>query len=328
MVLWIQKLLGATNKMKFFPTIESKGQTLLVVVFAMSLGLLVVVHTSLRSLNSIARTTQTNYFQKATAAASSGAEELLLKDIYGEGSLDDYAKAGGSFYCPVLDLQNLQNVRPECIINFSEARAFIGVESYPVQAFEQEKIERLRFTSKPGEVLHINLVNISPQASFIQVCWKGLGFEKYSVSQFFYYYGDLDGYGLDKGSYLCNESFSSWCQVPASDVRNINQAQANGEYSCYSVNLRNKSVAFRILTFPDSAEYLISAHENSYPYRLVNFPQQGFRIVSIGEVLSGSGFSLPTSKATRKMVVVERTFPYPKSYLWDFALSSGGKIEP
>lgn len=314
--------------MKLMFNLNRQGQTLLVVVFAMSLGLLVTVHTSLRSLNSILRVTQTNYFQKATAAANSGAEDLLLKSFYGEGSLEDYANPGGLVYCPVSDLQNIEAVKPECTVNFSESRALFGVESYPPQAFEQEKIERLKFTSNPREVLHINLVDIAPEASFIQVCWKGLGIEKYSVSQFFYYYGDLDGYGLDQGSYLCNDKFSSWCQIPNSDVKNISQAQTNGEYSCYSVNLRAKSVAFRIFTFPDSAEYLISAHRNLASYPLVNFPQQGYRIVSIGEVLSGSNFSLVSKKAVRKMVIVEKTFPYPKGAFWDFVIGSNSNVEP
>ncbi len=296
-----------------------QGQTLLIVIFAMSLGLLVIVNTAGRTLSSVARTTQTNFYQKATAVAEGGAEVFLAKPI------TDYPALTST--CAISKLADLATVDgASCTIPFTESKAYLGVEAYPVSLAK----ESLNIKSQPGETIHINLNDLNFDADFIQVCWKGLGIKDYSASHYFYYHGLIGDYEVDKDLLTCNTSFTAWCKNLGGNVGNVSQAVANGDYSCYSINVQSDSVALRIFTFPDGAEYTIEA------YKLVagnpvktTFPQQGYRIISIGEVTGAGGTSLMSKKATRKKLTVEKTFPYPAGPWWDFAVTSiNGMVSP
>ncbi|MBU1970570.1 hypothetical protein KJ605_02230 [Patescibacteria group bacterium] len=291
-----------------------RGQTLLVVVFAMSLGLLVVVNTAARALSSVARTTQTNFFQKATMAAEAGNEVFLAKTFSDLDSLHST--------CPTSAFTALafpDNIPAACIVNFTEARALMGVETFP------QGTESFELKSEPGEIIHLNLQDLSG-ANVIRVCWRGLGSRPYSVSHYFMYHGLSGSYEVKKDVYKCHPSFTLWCNVPGGNVSSdLQQApQADGDYSCYQVDVPADPLALRIFTFPDGGYYKISALNISAlggisPRPL---PAQGYRIVAIGEVVAGGGGALESKKATRKKVLVEKTFPYPAGPWWDFAVAS------
>lgn len=286
--------------------LNQRGQTLLIVIFAMSLGLLVMVNTASRVVASVARTAQTNNYQKSTAIAEGGAEVFLAKP------LEEYNDL--VIKCPTSDLADLTSVNTSCISSSVEARAYLGVEEYPATA---ENILEIR--SQPGETIQVNLKGLDSDVSKIQVCWKGLGRAGYSASYYFYYYGTPGDYSVDKNLYTCESNLTN-CALPGSDdMKYIEPATKNADHSCYAFFTHNESVALRIFTFPDGADYLIGAYDASdTPHQ---FPPQGYRIISIGEVTAG-GMSLDSRKATRKKVTVEKTFPYPAGPWWDFAVTS------
>lgn len=288
------------------------GQTLLIVIFAMSLGLLVVVNTANRVVASVARTTQSNNYQKSIAIAEAGAELFLAKPYRDYPSL--------AVTCPATALVNLGGVNSNCVYASpsGEAKAYVGVERYPKS---EEKDLKLR--SRPGETVQINLQGLNSNINVIQVCWKGLGRANYSASYYFYYYGTPGNYSVDKGMYTCKPStYSSSCSLPDSeDMRYIPQADEASGYSCYAFWTRSDSAVLRIFTFPDGADYLVSAYGSGATPVQYAFPPQGYRIISIGEVTAG-GLSLDPKKAPRKKVTVDRTFPYPTGPWWDFALTS------
>lgn len=301
---------------------SEEGQTLLIVIFAMSLGLLVIVSTAARALGSVARTTQTNYYQKATAAAEGGAEIYLAKPFTELNVL--------SASCPASQLSYIDNTAPpyvpsSCIVTMNgsagESRAFMGVESYPVGT------ESLYLKSQPGETIHVNLQNIFADSNMIRVCWKGLGIKPYSLSYYFLYKGTVGNYEVDKKLYSCDpdEPLGSSCTLPGADDldrTNIVEPEfTSAGYWCYQMWLSADPVALRIFTFPDGGEYMITALNSSGSDKA--FPPQGYRIVSIGEVTgAGGATSLESKKATRKKVTVEKTFPYPAGPWWDFAVTS------
>jgi len=110
------------------------------------------------------------------------------------------------------------------------------------------------------------------------------------------------------------------CNPPSGNIdSSIDIATYTGGYWCYQLNTHSESVALRIFTFPDGADYMVTVFDSSS--NKLPFPLQGYRIVSIGEVTAGGG-SLESRKAARKKVTVEKTFPYPAGSWWDFAVTS------
>ncbi len=291
---------------------NDKGQTLLIVVFAMSLGLLVLVNTAGRALASIARTTQANYFQKAVVAAESAAEIYLARPLSDLPSL-----ASSCPVTPQLSTIDTAAFPASCIENIgSESRAFMGVEVYPTSA------ESMSITSQPGETIHINLQGLNSSVNIIRVCWYGVGSPTYSNSYYFLYSGLTAPYTVNQDLIKCN-SADSWCSgAPAGygDGKVSSTASSSAGYSCYQVNIPSNPVALRIFTFPGGAQYKIDAYAAGGVSKA--FPAQGYRIISIGEVKAGTGGSLDLKKVTRKKVVVERTFPFPVGPWWDFAVTS------
>lgn len=304
--------------------LSQRGQTLLIVVFAMSLGLLVLVSAASRVVSSVARTTQTNYYQKAQAAAEGGAEVYLAKTT---DQLSDLARPVSYGGCPTSSLANLSSSFPSgCIESFGESRAFMGVEEFPVPSSDPAKRESFELESQPGETIHVNLSGLG--ADIIRVCWTGTG--TYSDSYYFYYYYDDTGtYKVEKDMFECNDGLS-WCSSPPVSYSNniSNEAQADGFYSCYHVGVYTAPVALRIFTFPGGGKYKITAlREGDSTLVTRDLPIQGYRIVAIGEVTSYGGSSLESKKATRKKVIVEKTFPYPADPWYDFAVTSvSGKV--
>jgi len=293
--------------------LNQQGQTLLIVIFAMSLGLLVMVNTAGRVVASVARTAQTNNYQKAVAIAEGGAETFLVK------SFSDYPDLADSSECPTSKLSDLGSVKsPDCVFSSpsSEAKAYLGVEEYPTSS-ERD----LRFRSRPGETVHVNLQGLNAGAHTVRVCWKGLGRAGYSASYYFYYYGTPGSYSVDKNMYTCDPASGyANCALPGGDIQHVDPATSTGGYWCYSTYAHSYSVALRLFTFPDGADYMLSVFNSSGGE--LPFPPQGYRIVSIGETTGGGGSSLDSKKATRKKVTVEKTFPYPAGPWWDFALTS------
>lgn len=307
-----------------------QGQTLLIVIFAMSLGLLVMVNTASRVVASVARTAQTNNYQKAVAVAEGGAEIYLAKPFTDLATL-----AGpGLGSCPTSQLDTIDDVPAtfpaSCIEKMNgsagESRAFIGVEKYPVGT------ESLFLKSKPGETIHINLQSFPSGADMLRVCWKGLGIKNYSLSYYFLYKGSIGNYEVEKQLHSCDPDDPAspigpypYCVLPGSgdlDTTNIVQVPYSGAgYWCYYINLPSDPITLRIFTFPDGADYMITALRSSDGSDQA-LAIQGYRIVSIGEVLGGGGDSLESRKATRKKVTVEKTFPYPVGPWWDFAVTS------
>lgn len=297
---------------------SEKGQTLLIVVFSMSLGLLVMVSTANRALGSVARTTQTNYYQKAVAAGEAGAEIYL--------SSSDLDTSMSS--CPASNLLAAGfpvSFPSSCIVGFTDSRAFVGLEYFP------SGTESFNVNSIGGETIHINLQNLANDANVIRVCWYGVGNLTYSSSYYFMYSGSLPTYVMNQDLIGCSSS-NTWCAgAPAGyDDNNTKEAQADGGYSCYQVDVPSQPMVLRVFTFPGGASYKISAIEVSGSSIVAkSLPPQGYRIISIGEVKSGvTGVgSLESKKATRRKVVVEKTFPYPAGPWWDFALTStAGKV--
>lgn len=303
---------------------NQRGQTLLIIVFAMSLGLLVMISVASRVINSVARTTRTNYYQKATAAAEAGAEIFLLRtreeNVYNSANLANFLVIHP---CPVSGLSNLSSVNAACKSPFSQSQAFVGLENFPVGN------ESFYVKSGPGETIHVDLREIDTSANEVWVCWHGIGTQPATFSQHFMYRGAIaGGYQVEKDLYICDSGAGTWCVKglastgPQGDTIKTALDDGTGN-SCYGVSVYSDSVALRIFTYPGGAQYKITAHNNaSGSITPVSLGGQGYRIVSIGEVTSVGGGSLDAKKASRKKVIVEKTFPYPAGPWWDFAVTS------
>ncbi|MFA5776409.1 MAG: hypothetical protein WC988_02550 [Patescibacteria group bacterium] len=290
---------------------RESGQTLLIVIFAITLGLVTLVSVSTRIVNSTKRVFIDNAYYKAQAAAEAGAEKFLLKSNTELATF--LASCGPS---ALYNSQGFVNpLPPACVtlgseVNFIESRSVVAVETYPTSGSDY------LINSPANSTVSINLEGAT-SGNNVRVCWQGLGSSGLAYSEILYFYYSKSGgnYKLTQQKYTCSP-FVSCGSKPASysTSAGVESPRVDGQYSCFDIEMTDTPQLLNLMSLVNGASYKI----------IGSIPSQGYKITSVGEVKSGSpsGGSLASATATRKKVVVEKN-RMPNLGAWfNFAVAS------
>ena len=286
------------------------GQSLLIVIFAITLGLVALVAVSTRIVNSTKRVFIDNAYYKAQAAAEAGAEKFLLKT----NAQLDALKTGGCTTNLYTQTGFAISIPADCTLDtvngFTEARAVMAVETIPSGS-------EYDVSSSANSTVSVNLEGATGD---VQVCWQGTDLSDLAYAEIlsFYYSKSGSAYKLTQQKHDCNGALT-WCDPPAwysASGGTEDQTVSEGTYSCFNVTMTDTPQLLNLMSLVNGSLYKITFEGNA--------PAQGYRITSVGEVKSGAGGggSLAGSIATRKKVVVEKS-RMPNLGTWfDFAVAS------
>jgi|GEM_PF-6433594 hypothetical protein len=294
------------------------GQALLLVLFAITLGLVSLVGVSMRTVTSTRRVFIDNAYYKAQAAAEAGAEAFLLK---ANRQLDTFLDSCGP--TKLFTAQGFVSPLPAvCVANgsvveFSESRAVVAVETYPASGEDTYEV-----SAPVNTALGINLVG-ADSGRVVEVCWQGTSSTSTDYAEILaFYYSEAGGgtFKLTQHKHTCYESLP-WCSSSPpgsySASAGVRDSKTHlGEYSCFDVPMTDTPYLLNLVALVNGATYKIKFAGH--------VPAQGYKITSIGEVKSGAatGGSLVSSSAARKKVVVARSNT-PRLGLWfNFAAAS------
>lgn len=298
---------------------QQSGQALLIVIFAITLGLVALVGVSTRIVNSTKRVFVDNAYYKAQAVAEAGAEKFLWKKNSELDNLIFYGCKTSLYNSTGFDEVAL-NTHPNCVIDLGEARAVMAVETYPSAGVSIYEV-----SSPANSTISVNLAGVTGD---IRVCWRAgglVGSEYSEVLSFYYFKKSIGSYQMQQQKNVCG-TFISWCHKPigysTSDAVPANGA-SGPDYAC-----------FTIIRVPTDTPQLLNLMSlvNGSSYKITftgTVPTQGYKITSVGEVKSGAtgGGSLASSTATRKKVMVEKSRMPNLGPWFNFAVASeSGKI--
>lgn len=279
---------------------NQKGQTLLIIIFAITLGLVALVGVSSRIVTSTKRVFIDNAYYKAQAVAEAGAEKFLLKSNSELKTLVDNNTCNPvNLYTPT---GFGSSVSGNCILDLAESRAVVGVEGF---LGGSEVTTNIPSNSMVG----INLAGFSGN---LGVCWTSTG---YSDIYYFVYHTNGSSYEVNKDLYTCDTSFSAWCANPPSDhvPAGIKKATDVGGKSCFAISVPSGAITLQLMSVVNASEVTVGG---------INLPSQGYRITSVGEVKSSLNTSLRGDTATRKKVTVEKLYSSFTHPFLDFAITS------
>jgi len=296
---------------------RESGQTLLIVIFAITLGLVALVGVSTRIVSSTKRVFIDNAYYKAQAVAEAGAEKFLQKSNSELKTLvDDNTCQPSALYTPT---GFAASIPVACTLDmadgFTEARAVMAVETYPTSGNTYD------VSSPANSTISINLIGAA-SSSNVRVCWQGTSVAgpAYAEILSFYYSRSGGTYKLTQQKHTCYEFVGSWCSSPAwySASDGIEDTMASIDYSCFYVPVTTGPQLLNLMSLVNGSSYQITFTGN------VSVPAQGYKITSVGEVKSGltGGGSLAGSTATRKKVVVEKSRMPNLGPWFDFAVAS------
>lgn len=289
---------------------QQSGQALLIVIFAITLGLVALVSVSTRIVNSTKRVFIDNAYYKAQAAAEAGAEKFLAKS----NAQLDTLKAGGcttSLYTPTgFDTAEL-TAHSECVIDLGEARAVMAVETYPSAGVIIYEV-----SSPANSTISINLIGAT-LGNNVKVCWQGVDSSGSAYAEIlsFYYSKVGSAYKLTQQKHDCSV-FLPWCSPTGSSSSGVEDPTISDTYSCFNVPMTDTPQFLNLMALGNGASYKITFTGT--------VPKQGYKITSVGEVKSGApgGGSLASSTATRKKVVVEKSRMPNLGPWFNFAVAS------
>lgn len=301
---------------------RQSGQALLIIIFAITLGLVTLVAVSTRIVNSTKRVFIDNAYYKAQAMAEAGAEKFLLKTDVQLDALTTTCRPSSLYisagFGPIPANCTLGTAVAE---GFTEARAVMAVETYPSAGVRTYEV-----SSPANATVSINLVG----ASEVRVCWQGMNSTglAYSEVLMFYYYTDAGNYKTTQKKYDCADFSSylllfSWCNSTGYTASDGDPADSvDGGYACFKIPFSGIPQMVNLMSLFNGSSYKITFTGIT--------PPQGYKITSVGEVKSGlAGFvgSLASSTATRKKVVVEKSRMPNLGPWFNFAVASeSGKI--
>lgn len=294
---------------------RQSGQTLLIVIFAITLGLVTLVAVSTRIVNSTKRVFIDNAYYKAQAVAEAGAERFLLKSntdleaLKASCTIALYTAAGFAASIPATCTLDTAD-------GFTESRAVMAVETIPSGSTYE-------VGSPANTTISINLIGAS-SGNDVQVCWQGVGSlgSAYAEILSFYYSKNGSAYKLTQQKHNCygfSSGFPSWwCSLPAgySASDGIQDMDTLGDYSCFDITMTDTPQLLNLMSLVNGSSYKITFNGN--------IPPQGYKITSVGEVKSGlpGGGSLASSTAARKKAVVEKSRMPNLGSWFNFAVAS------
>ena len=291
--------------------LTKSGQALLIVIFALSLGLVVLVGVSQRVVTTIRRTFVSNSYFKAQSAAEAGAELFLTKDTTELASLAATCQPAALY-----TQEGFASPLPsDCVLTLAEAKAVIGVESYPdTVAYD--------FTIGANSAMNVNLEGLTD--SELQVCWQGVGAsggQAFASVSAVYYYKDGSDYKAARALYECDQPLNTWCTKPVVyHSAGATEVPASvGGRPCFDLSLDGEPRSVSLTTLANGSAFSIISTSA--------LPRQGFKITSVGEVTAPDSSSLTGSISARKKVVVEKNLAPQLGPWFNFAaVSKTGSI--
>lgn len=239
------------NKKPFKMSINNYGQVLLFVVVLMTVALSVGVSISTRTLSSLSRVTKEDTSNKATAAAESGIETILLKS---KEELDDLALSGETTKVQFKDaVTNIDTV------------AEIKVEKY-TNNFRDNGV---KFNLENGFTKEIKIYGYSGS---LKICWDNTAS---ALTHLIYDNSGIISKGIDVSSNYNSTNIGGATQ--SSMDPSINEATAG----CVNVNIPNDtSLGLRLRSFYQNTNVFI------FPEAGKNLPEQGYKITAKGKLVS------------------------------------------
>ena len=281
-------------------TFHEKGQALLFVVVAVTIALAVGVSVSTRNLNMASRISRTDTSSRVLVAAEGGAERLLVQPV----SFLEGLKGSGEADCGDIGTSDGAG---RCIITFEKSagdnitsRAIVDVED-----FTKNAEDHYWFNLEPGRVKEINLEGYG--FGSVEVCWDSVDTAIYYISY------DKDG-NIKRGG-LKPSGFSSDSKVDgkidgkdAFVTADATESHGTSLY-CSSISLVSNAYGLR----------LKALYSNTQARVYGNLPPQGYKIISIGELLQENDVR------ETKTIHVYKSYSYMPS-MFDYAIYTSGSI--
>jgi len=275
--------------------LNSKGQALLLVIAAMTVALALGINVSMRTLQSISRTSRSDTSERILAAAEGGIERVLqLPAGVLDGGINNAAD------CALLGSDVSYTPSAGCVVNFQptapdtiNAKASVVVSDFTYNA----PGNTYKFKVEQDSVTEVNVAG----ASSVEICWSPIA----QSDLYYIIYGD-SGILAKKGL----RALGSDTLGGAYNPHNFSNANSGGtkRYCSGSFSLPSGSKGLRIKSIGgDSTVEAISA----------SLPSQGHKIVSTGY--------LATDATTKKVISVYKSLPFLPS-MFDFGIFTQGAL--
>lgn len=300
------------NKILNKKTYET-GQTLLFVIVAVTIALAVGIAVSTRTISSLRRVSRTDTSTRVIAAAEGGIENMLGRTY---NQLDD---AIGEVNCDSIgaDLE-LIGSDSSCVYTFNpdpgdedliSSRAVVQVETFNSNESTSGGVDGYTFELGPGLMREVYIPSSSYAPNTIQICWanenSAVYYSSYSPNGEVQKGGLQPDSGLPYAGLLVSDLFDDYVELPA-DRADL------GYTSCKDIDLVGSHHGLRIKVLYDTSKVGVFPIGGQLPI-------QGYRLTSIGEVVTGQGSE---EKAT---VIVHKTFPYAPD-IFDYGIYTPGTL--
>jgi hypothetical protein len=273
--------------------VNNKGQALLFVIAAMTIALALGINVSVRVLQSISRTSRSDTSERVFAAAEGGIEKALSLPASvltgGIANSSDCSKIGGYVISGV------------CVVKFQSAGDPIIAQAGVVVSdfnWTDPSTQTYKFKLEQDTVTEVNVQGI-PSDEEVKICWTPIT----KADIYYIVYGD-SGTLTKKG---WNSPGGS--PPPPYDPNNFENADPGGSgknWCTKDVTVPSGSLGLRIKSIGGD-----STVEVTNP----SLPNQGFKIVSTGEITSEG------TVKTQKVITVYKSLPFLPN-LFDFGIMS------
>lgn len=267
--------------------IDNKGQVILFVAATLVIALGLGISVSERTISSISRVTESDTSSRALAAAEAGAENYLSKNDSILTGLVGAAETNIDLVYPIPNVTSRAKVKVENL-------SFIADKAYPIGDLAEMQTHQIKTTGYGG-------TNMS-------VCWLKQGNDPDL------YYKVLTNTLVRRTGYVEENGGSNLTitSVPATFVKTASTVVIESkDYNC-SPNIKVDDGDFlRIMPFGGTMKTILIRPDSGR-----SIPIQGFKITSIGEIISSD------TTPVKRTIEVARSFSYPAGPVFDFAVYS------
>ena len=266
--------------------LNSKGQTLLTVIVAMTIVLAIGVGVSLRLLSSSQRVSSTDTAARVLAAAEGGAEQFLIKPFTELATLESVCQG------------DIQNPAPECVVDYpgSSSDNIDSIAVVKVSTYGEDNAVEIKIPK--DQTAEFNLDGLS--GGDASLCWADTSLLSYTI----YRNNAFEPYF--NGVVNCNG-----CSHSTLNVNNAATANASG---CFTVPLGTNPLGLRITSYGASSRITATLSGGR------DFPVQGYEILSTGML------TVPGSQEQAvRTVKVRVSYPFLPG-LFDHALYSNDGV--
>jgi hypothetical protein len=277
---------------------DQKGQALLFVVVALTVALSVGVSTSLRTLSSVSRTSDTDTSARVLAAAEGGLEHFLT---FSTSDLDDFTAT-----CDTLVAADANS---DCVVEFPKSsndnissRAVVKVEDYVINDGD------IYYGSvEGGQSFSIDLGSFN---ATLNLCWN----ENEAQSDVYYIISNGTNVSNWQKTILCPGSCHSTNNKGTTPAASCNISGLSGYTAGKSINVSAGSdKVLTIVPLQDRIEFALQPQGE-------DLNRVGYTITSQGEL----NFDEPELETITKRVTARRSLPYlPQGFYFSIFSDQG-----